>query len=107
MDIKTINPQAVGGRNSDAGKPINGEKATDSNQSIAMSDTSNNSVDKVTLTDVQSQIRALEDKAKNVHADNSDRIAQLREAISSGSYQVDAQKVADKLMQTEVLFARF
>ncbi|HIE40555.1 MAG TPA: flagellar biosynthesis anti-sigma factor FlgM, partial [Thiomicrorhabdus sp.] len=34
------------------------------------------------------------------------RIAELKLAVQEGSYQVDAEKVANKLLQTEALFAR-
>jgi negative regulator of flagellin synthesis FlgM len=104
MDIKNINTPAVSGRNNDPAKPANGDVV--SSKPAATSEIESN-VDKVTLTDVQGQLRALEQKAMNVHSENADRITQLREAINNGSYKVDAEKVADKLMQTEAMFARF
>lgn len=68
---------------------------------------SQSSSDKVTLTQVFSQVSNLEQKARSVDIDNSVRIAELKSAIQDGSYQVDAERVADKLMQAEALFARF
>lgn len=104
MDIKNINSPAVTGRNNDPAKTANADVAS---KTPAATSEFDKNVDKVTLTDAQSQLRALEQKAMNVHSENSDRIAQLREAINNGSYQIDAEKVADKLMQTEAMFARF
>lgn len=104
MDIKNINTPAVSSRSNDSAKPANGEMAT---QNSTATNEPENRIDKVTLTDAQSQLRALEQKAMNVNAENNDRIAQLREAINNGSYKVDADQVADKLMQTEAMFARF
>ena len=79
-------------------------KDVSENNSTAASQSSS---DKVTLTQAFSQVSNLEQKARSVDIDNSVRIAELKSAIQDGSYQVDAERVADKLMQTEALFARF
>lgn len=99
MDIKNINQSLVNNRLNDS--------ANNSPKGNAASNPSSTSksTDKVTLTDVSSQVNGLEKKAAASDIDNSARIAELREAIKDGSYQVDAEKVANKLIQTEVLLA--
>lgn len=99
MDIKNINQSLVNNRLNDS--------ANNSPKSNTSSATSNGSkeTDKVTLTDVSSQVSNLEKQAAASNIDNSARIAELRESIKDGTYQVDAEKVANKLIQTEVLLA--
>jgi len=99
MDIKNINQSLVNNRLNDS--------ANNSPKSNTSSATSNGSkeTDKVTLTDVSSQVSNLEKQAAASNIDNSARIAELRESIKDGTYQVDSEKVANKLIQTEVLLA--
>lgn len=101
MDIKNLTTGISAGRSNDinkpADKPSEGQVAGSQNADTP---------DRVTLTDNSSQVRELEVKAQSMSMDNSARIAELKSAIASGSYQVDAQKVADKLMQSEALLAR-
>lgn len=101
MDIKNLaaglNPSRPNEANKVADKPNTANSA--GNQNIDAND-------KVTLTDNSAQVRDLEIKAQSVTVDNSQRIAELKAAIADGRYQVDANKVADKLMQSEVLFSK-
>lgn len=96
MDIKSISQNALGSRVNDT--PNSSAKSTGSSVSGYTSD-------KVTLTDMSSQVQELEKKASTSNIDNSERIAQIKAAIADGSYQVDVNKVASKLIQTEVLFS--
>lgn len=102
MDIKTINQGVANSRQSDAIK--NQERAQSSQASSA--GTQSTPTDKVTLTSVSTQLKDLELKANLSNVDNSARIEELKASIKDGSYQVNAEKVASKLIQTEVLFAR-
>lgn len=99
MDIKNINQNLVNNRLNDS--------ANNSPKGNAASTPSGTpkSTDKVTLTDVSSQVSNLEKQAAASSIDNSARIEELREAIKDGTYQVDAEKVANKLIQTEALLA--
>lgn len=101
MDIKNVNNNVVTNRSNESVKP-SGKDATDTSAKDASVQ-----ADKVTLTQAISQVSNLEQTARSVNTDNSARIAEIKSAIQDGSYKVDAESVADKLMQTEALFARF
>lgn len=101
MDIKNLNSGVLPTRTTESMKNLGKESAGNN-----VATPTNTNVDKVTLTQGLSQVSHLEQKAQNVDIDNSVRIAELKAAIQDGSYQVNAERVADKLMQTEALFAR-
>lgn len=101
MDIKSLTSNVSSGRGSEQ---IRAQEERNSGK--AASQTSNQlPADKVTLTGALTQIRDLEQKTEAVNIDNSARIANLKAAIADGSYQVNAQNVAEKLMQSESLLA--
>ncbi|NPA71884.1 MAG: flagellar biosynthesis anti-sigma factor FlgM [Gammaproteobacteria bacterium] len=101
MDIKNLTPNIASNRATESVKP-SGKGGSDSAVT-----TSSPSADKVTLTPASAQASQLDKMARSVDVDNSARIAELKAAVAEGSYQVDSERVADKLMQTEALFARF
>ena len=102
MDIKNLNSGVLQTRTTESVKNPGKESTENSSTPASQANT-----DKVTLTQAFSQVSNLEQKAQSVDIDNSARIAELKSAIQDGSYQVNAERVADKLMQTEALFARF
>lgn len=102
MDIKHINQNLANNRLNDPVRNQSqqaGSGRTAGNENAA-------TADKVTLTSASSQIQDLEKAAKTAKPDNSERISALKAAIQDGSYKVDAEKVANKLIQTEALFSR-
>lgn len=101
MDIKNLTNNIGAGRANDAVK----QHEKDGNQNPSNTAASANT-DRVTLTDALSQVRLLETKSKEVTIDNSERIAAIKEAIQQGSFPIDAQRIADKLIQTEALFSK-
>lgn len=101
MDIKNLNTNIASGRSPES---LKGQEKTES--TLNKSSTENEAPsDKVTLTSMMSQVQELEKKAESVNIDNQSRIEALKASIQDGSYQVDSQKVAEKLLQTETLFA--
>jgi len=101
MDIKNINNNVTLNRSNESIKPSNNKEGSDVGAKNTLANT-----DKVTLTQTMTQMNSLEQAARSVSTNNSERIAELKLAIQDGSYQVNAEKVADKLLQTEALFAR-
>lgn len=99
MDIKNINSSLVNNRLNDS------SQTAAKNPNAGNLKASEKNTDQVTLTSVSSQVKNLEEKAANSTVDNQEKIAALKAAIKDGSYQVDAQSVANRLIQTEVLFA--
>lgn len=102
MDIKNLQNNVANARANDALKAQ--EKLN--TKSEGSSETAKPQGDRVTLTNMSSQIRELERRASMSSIDNQARIAELKQAINNGSYQVDAEKIADKLIKTELLFGR-
>jgi len=59
--------------------------------------------DQVTLTDTARRLSDLTQTASAQPAVDAERVSQIRQAIAEGSYQVNAERVADKLLQAEDL----
>ena len=93
MDIKNIT-NGTGARVAESGS----QTVKTANQNTASS--AKGIEDKVTIS---SSIQELEQQAKASRPDNSARIEELKQKIKDGSYQVDAEKVASKLIETELL----
>jgi negative regulator of flagellin synthesis FlgM len=55
-------------------------------------------VDSVKLTGNAVQLQKSEQSLASSGSGNADRVAQLKQAVSSGSYQVDSKAVSDKLL---------
>jgi negative regulator of flagellin synthesis FlgM len=95
MDIKNI----AGGLNT---RTIDNQSQTTKNNSPQGPSSTKNVADQVTIS---SSVKDLEQQAKTSSVDNSVRIEELKQAIKDGNYQVDAEKVATKLIETELLIA--
>lgn len=55
----------------------------------------------VTLSDGAQQLQKITDKLNDQPTVNSARVAELKQAVADGSYQVDSAKVASKLLNFE------
>lgn len=96
MDIKNVASNIVNPRvNNDS---VRNQEKADAKSSAVKSD------DRVTLSQNLTQMRGLESQALNANTDRSARIAELRDQIANGTYQVNSQKVAEKLLATEALY---
>ncbi|WFE67882.1 flagellar biosynthesis anti-sigma factor FlgM [Thiomicrospira sp. R3] len=101
MDIKNTNSNLANTRSHEQAKSP--DKPSSAN---SQSEGTKPSSDKVTLTSLSAQIREIEKRAASAQSSNESRVAELKRAIEEGSYKVDASSVADKLIKTELLFAR-
>lgn len=72
-------------------------EATQSSQG----DTSTSTGDRVTLTDTASRLQNIEQELNNASSIDSARVAEVQSAISNGDYNVDADRIADKMLAFE------
>lgn len=57
--------------------------------------------DSVTLTQAGSQMVQIEQQIQNAPAIDLQKVQEIKDAIASGSYRVDSQKVAEQLVALE------
>ena len=57
--------------------------------------------DHVTLTDSARALQKIEEAVAKAPVVNSQKVAAVKHSVSSGSYQIDAARVADKLLKFE------
>lgn len=62
--------------------------------------------DSVSLTDTSARLRKLEASLTDLPEVDNERVATIQRAIADGSYQVDANKIADKLLNFESSFGK-
>jgi len=55
----------------------------------------------VQITDQARQLAALEQTVNSVPVVNEAKVARIRQAIEDGSYQVSAERIADKLLRMD------
>lgn len=58
-------------------------------------------VDTVSLTNTAAQLRSLENSLAELPVVDTQRVESIKQAIADGSYQINAQRVADKLINLE------
>ena len=99
IDFSRLNnsPSSTGGvRGTTA--PGNAEKTGEASQAPARSSVSGEAVH---LSQEAQQLQKISDKLRDQPVVNSARVAELKQAIADGSYQVDAGRVASKLLDFE------
>ncbi len=62
---------------------------------------SNVAGDRVTLTSTASRLKDIEEQLSNSSSIDSARVSSMQTAISNGDYNVDADRVADKMLAFE------
>jgi negative regulator of flagellin synthesis FlgM len=86
--------------------PIKGSNSSvvaDKSQGDAAAATASTSQtgDHVTLTNSARSLQKIEEAVAKTPVVNAAKVASVKQAVQSGSYQVDAGRVADKLLQFE------
>jgi negative regulator of flagellin synthesis FlgM len=59
------------------------------------------SADQLTLTSSARSLQKIEETIAQTPVVNSSKVASVKQAVSSGTYQVDSSRVANKLLQFE------
>lgn len=65
------------------------------------SESSSQTGDRVTLTNTASRLKDLEQQLTTSSSVDSARVAEVQSAISNGDYDVDADRIADKMLAFE------
>ncbi len=60
-----------------------------------------NSSDQLTLTSYARTLQKAEETISKTPVVNTEKVASVKQRLSAGTYQVDAGRVADKLLQSE------
>jgi negative regulator of flagellin synthesis FlgM len=58
----------------------------------------------VSLTGMAQRLKTLEDSLLDIPVVDDDRVSSLKEQISNGSYQINAERIADKMIDLESMF---
>ncbi|HEY6644873.1 flagellar biosynthesis anti-sigma factor FlgM [Povalibacter sp.] len=69
--------------------------------SAAPADTAAAGSNPVQITDQARKLASLEHAVKSLPVVNESRVVEIRLALEEGRYQVDAERIADKLLRTE------
>ena len=97
-DITNINSNRAS-LNSNQGSSVKSRnEAKQENQSES---TSTAAGDRVTLTNTASRLKDIEQQLSNSSSVDSARVAEVQSAISNGEYNVDADRIADKMLAFE------
>jgi negative regulator of flagellin synthesis FlgM len=79
--------------------PVADQSGSDASATTAS--TASQSSDHVTLTDSARSLQKIEEAIAKAPVVDTAKVAAIKQAVSSGSYQIDTGRVADKLLQYE------
>ncbi len=71
---------------------------------LAQTNKPTSSGEPVQLSKNARQLQSVSEKIASMPSVNSEKVAQLKQAVAEGSYQVDSQRVASKLLGLEAQF---
>jgi len=83
------------------GAPVEKQGKEHANSSSADSGNTGNSSDKVSLTGEARQLQELETRLASEPVVDSQRVAAVRSAIGNGTFTVNPERIAEKLMSLE------
>ncbi len=96
-DITNINSNRAQLNSNQSSSVKSRNEATQSSQA----DDSSAVGDRVTLTNAASRLQSIEQQLNSASSVDSDRVAEVQSAISNGDYTVDADRIADKMLDFE------
>lgn len=83
---------------------VTNAKKESGDSSKAASSRSSSGSDKLSLTDTAERLKALEYQLAQQPEVDRNRVSSVQDAISSGEYKVDPERVADKMINFEASF---
>ncbi|MEH3023220.1 MAG: flagellar biosynthesis anti-sigma factor FlgM [Pseudomonas oryzihabitans] len=99
LDINRLNPSSTSGMGGT--KAASNKEAASAQTSDVKATPSTASGESVSLSAQAQQLSSLTAGLKDLPVVDSDKVSRLKQAIADGSYKVDSQKVADKLLAFE------
>ena len=93
-EISNLSPGHVSGVDKKATQVSSSDKVAATNAPPASHET-------VTLTDIATRVQELSKSVENLPVADAEKVARLRDEITSGNYQVDAEAVAEKFNAIE------
>lgn len=99
-EINNISGSHIG--NVGAGNQSQGGQESAANKSAAESQTqAAPSRDTVSLTPQAQKLKDLESRISSLPEVDTDRVSAIKDAIANGTYEIDANRIAEKMMQFE------
>lgn len=100
-DINGINGGRTQSANDKQVQTLRREAATESSTRAQTSNLNSSGQDKVSLTDMASRLKSLEQKLAQQPDVDQARVDKVRNAMARGEYRVNPERVADKMMNFE------
>jgi len=97
-------PHDISGINSGRSQHSSDRQVSSVKSEGGSSTSSATSGDSVQITDMAGRLRSLEQKLASQSEVDQSHVNEIRDAISRGEYKVDADRVADKMMDFEADF---
>lgn len=79
-----------------------GKESPEQSESAGAQPGTRSSGDSLSLTDTAAKMSNASEALSEVPVVDSDKVARFREAIANGSYRVDPEKVAEKLLNAQL-----
>ena len=80
------------------------KKSDDSKTTSDANNASSSAMDKVTLTDTAAKLKALESELTNQPMVNDTKVKDMQTSIQSGNYEMNPERIADKMINFESAF---
>lgn len=100
IDFSRLNSSTAVGGTSRTANPKEASK-TDAPATVSSSPSVSGSGETVHLSSEAQQLQKISDSLRDQPVVNSSRVAELKQAVADGSYQVDSNRVANKLLNFE------